>query len=102
MSDDDYVWVPERLLKRGWLLVPGEESRPCRAMIARYTFCRRPSAARLLRSRIDSTQGVWWHYCEEHLYGRVIRDGELMTRVHRDTEVARLHLSFIGVWEVSG
>lgn len=94
MSEDEYVWVPTRLLSLRWkLLADWEEPKACRRRLsgAGYVVCRRPSVARLWRPRYPKT-GTWWHYCEQHLYGREIHDGVLMSQVHRDSTVVQLHL----------
>jgi hypothetical protein len=67
-----YVWVPDE----GWRVNPSREEgllHRCRWGAGyRSKACGRPSVAALNRrrhvgrGRVDS----WWHYCEQHLYGR--------------------------------
>jgi hypothetical protein len=72
-----YGWVPDVEISSAspWELVTHEDAKPCRYTVANHETCKRPSVARLRRK----TQ--WWHYCEQHLYGRRIRAGVVESRV---------------------
>jgi hypothetical protein len=49
----------------------------CRADASRYTkMCGRPAVAALRRPH-GRTGYAWWAYCERHLYGRWLEDGQL-------------------------
>lgn len=77
------IWVPTREVPHGrrWELVAPETSRPCRFTVGpNRASCKRPSVARLNRSSFKDRVN-WWHYCEEHLFGKRIRGGQLETRV---------------------
>lgn len=63
-------------------LEPGEESRPCRFMEDRSS-CKAPSVAKMQRG-VSSSR--WWHYCNDHLYGRVLHDGKLWSLRLREVE----------------
>ncbi len=58
-----------------WRVVTGPECdlRRCRwgAGFGKRS-CRRPSVAKMNRGR---EREQWWHYCEDHLYGRIVVDG---------------------------
>lgn len=42
----------------------------------------------MLRSRPPSNN--WWHYCADHLYGRVVHDGQVWSlRLVPDLEATR-------------
>lgn len=74
--DHHYVWrdaTGPRTYAGEWaVLAPGEQPRPCRWG---RPSCKRPSVVRLLRG--TGRGRSWWHYCEEHLYGRVLAGGTL-------------------------
>lgn len=65
-----WAWVPDAETTHGldWQVISPEDARPCRFTTAHHQTCKRASVARLKRK----TQ--WWHYCEQHLYGRRIRN----------------------------
>lgn len=45
--------------------------------------CPRPAVARLNRGRRAPS---WWHYCEDHLYGRRIHNGRVeLLRMKKDS-----------------
>lgn len=82
-----WAWEPGG--GQGWrVLDEDEERRPCRhgAGPGRKA-CGRPSVAKLNRGRWSVQRGTtssWWHYCADHLYGRVLVDGVLYVRIlHR-------------------
>ena len=64
-----------------WRPVSPEESMPCRWMESRRS-CKRPSVAKLDRAR-NPQKRRWWHYCEDHMYGRVLVDGVIYSSVLR-------------------
>jgi hypothetical protein len=60
-----------------WVLAPnwkiGGEGRKCRML-----RCPNAAVAAMQRKRQTKFAGLvlnWWHYCEDHLYGRKIEDG---------------------------
>lgn len=62
-----YEWLPDD----AWAV--GGDGRTCRML-----HCGKPAVAKLKRSRRTARLGrhwTWWHYCEDHLYGRRIREG---------------------------
>lgn len=62
-----------------WRLVTGKV---CRFRSAwRGPACGRPSAAEFLRGW---NRPAWWAYCEQHLYGRWIEDGQVMQWIMRE------------------
>ena len=87
----EWVWVPEAGFGAGeWEVLEPETAKTCRYTIGRQR-CLNKSVARLNRSRIPKYQ-QWWHYCEDHMFGRRIRDGVVEHQVCRP----------IGVSDVSG
>ena len=69
----EWTWAPAG---DDWKLTAPEESRPCRWGAGYHKpACGRPSVAALRRG---FTRPSWWHYCEEHLYGRIIVDGQIL------------------------
>jgi len=70
------VWVPED--DGRWELVA-----PRRAKTCSRTECTKRSVARLNRRIRSSEPPIWWHYCEDHLYGRRFRDGVIEHQVLR-------------------
>lgn len=64
-----------------WRVVPADESKPCRYTVGPdKRTCKLPSAAKLDRGR---DRRNWWHYCENHLYGRMLVDGVIYSKVLR-------------------
>ncbi len=63
-----YVWVAAT----SWRVADAQEheGRKCRR-----PGCQRPPVAALLRSR------GWWLYCDWHLYGKRIVNGEVLNRI---------------------
>lgn len=84
-----WSWVPSREVpSRGrWELVDPQDARPCRFVAGpNRRSCKRPSVARLdrrigTRTYREQAGPNWWHYCERHLYGQRIYDGQLETQV---------------------
>lgn len=72
-----YEWVPEPgdgYL--AWRVVLPVDARPCRMLrVHGRKACGKPSVARMLRSQPPSDN--WWHYCGNHLYGRIVHDGRV-------------------------
>jgi hypothetical protein len=70
-----WEWHPEPTEGyHAWRVEPEGDGRRCRWQVARHQTCGAPLVARLLLS----TKGrYWWHYCGDHLYGRVIHDGRV-------------------------
>ena len=71
---------PETTLE--WRLASGKK---CRSRGGRGKACGRPCVAELNRVRYASYTRSdlrrlpsWWAYCEQHLYGRWIEDGQIM------------------------
>jgi hypothetical protein len=66
-------WVPEG---DDWKVGGGD--RKCRML-----RCQKPAVAALRRTRRNASKltpyptyiGQWWHYCEDHMYGRRINNG---------------------------
>lgn len=78
-----YVWTAEADPLQWIVVAPGNE-RTCRATTGpgRKT-CRQPSVAALNRGYQrwpEPNRPSWWHYCGEHLYGRILVDGALYYR----------------------
>ena len=74
-TKEEKVWLPEDSTWR----VAQDEERLCRSMkrvFGHNFYCKRPAVAALKR-RGRGGQGTWWHYCEEHLYGRRIHEGRV-------------------------
>jgi len=61
-----------------WKLATDEESREKKC---RRPGCQREPVAALMRSRWGSarneSRGVWWFYCDWHLYGRRLNKGRI-------------------------
>jgi hypothetical protein len=70
----EWVAEPETTGLR-WVIEAGGR---CRWGSPSRGYCRRPAVAKLDR-RPSSTDGraKWWRYCERHLYGRWIEDGQV-------------------------
>jgi hypothetical protein len=68
---------------------PGVESRRCRqtGVWTGRRVCGRPAVAELKRNHGSGTR--WWAYCERHLYGRWIEDGQILYWRLTETEVPR-------------
>lgn len=78
-----YVWTAE-FDPLHWIVVTPGDERPCRATTGpgRKT-CRQPSVAALNRGYQrwpNPNRPSWWHYCGEHLNGRILVDGVLYQR----------------------
>lgn len=71
----------ESLLASLVLLDPGEEPKRCRWSMADRRACGAPSVAKIDRASTRWTgeehRPRWWHYCRDHLFGRVLVDGVL-------------------------
>lgn len=85
-------WAPET--DDDWHTIEawGVEPRPCRYTVGpNHATCKKPSVAMLRRRHktIHNHFGTaWWHYCEDHLYGRCIVDGVIYHRVLRAVDQA--------------
>jgi hypothetical protein len=71
----EWVWVADR----DWEVSAGHK--------CRRTYCRELSAAILWRRTQQGRRP--WAYCSEHLYGRVIADGKVWVKVHRDSPIGK-------------
>jgi len=66
-----------------WVVLTDEDRPPCRAGAGpRLPACGRPSVAALHHhvergSAGTGSQDLWWAYCENHLYGHWIDDGQV-------------------------
>jgi hypothetical protein len=61
---------------KDWRLVSGKR---CRLASGHGKACGRPSVAELNRARRwRERSSNWWAYCERHLYGRWVEDGQVM------------------------
>lgn len=73
-----------------WVVVDGTNlgCKRCRWMMPTRRACGVPSVAafkRPHRSAHDHFGWRWWHYCEDHMYGRILHDGAVWTaRMVRD------------------
>lgn len=71
-----------------WRPLEPDVAKRCRRMTRRER-CPNQAVAelnrerRLWRMRGSVTRPAWWAYCSEHLYGRWIEDGQVMTWVLR-------------------
>lgn len=85
-----WEWVPEATDGfHAWRVVSTFDGalRPCRWRFGRES-CKAPAVAKLLRSQPPSNN--WWHYCADHLYGRVVHDGRVWSlRLVPDEEGTR-------------
>lgn len=70
---------------REWAAVPDEQWRVATPEDAvrtcRYRLCRGTPVAALNRGMWTSHHGKvdsWWLYCDQHLYGRWVEDGQVM------------------------
>lgn len=71
VSSGAYVWVPDRR----WTTEPEIiEGKRCR-MRGGGKNCQRAAVAALARSN------GWWCYCDRHLYGRRLENGQVEARV---------------------
>ena len=77
MEELGQVWVKERSWVR--LLTP----KRCRSMGKGYIVCGKSANYAFMRSN-----GLW-AYCEEHMYGRRIRDGIVEVSVSADSPAAK-------------
>jgi hypothetical protein len=77
----ELVAVPEDSLRGGleWRLATGMR---CRMLTAGHC-CKRPSVAEIDRGR---TRPQWWAYCESHMFGRWVENGQVMTWILREIE----------------
>jgi len=92
LTDDDVpegfvrFWVPCRTLPsdRAWEVINPADAKQCR-WVDGGQRCTAQSVARLDRTWRTSDQRDakprWWHYCEDHLYGRRIQDGEIWMQI---------------------
>jgi len=96
MSDEPRVWVEDR----NWRLVVGE--RRCRYVQGRVFRCPNMAVAELKREYSKRFVGCtvprrhvsWWAYCTDHMYGRRIEDGKILTDVHPDSPAAERGSTF--------
>lgn len=78
MDEKDWVWVRDTQWSK--LGVP----RRCRYIGGHpRTVCHNMASFALLRSN------GYWAYCEEHMYGRRIRDGIVEVQVYPDSPAAK-------------
>jgi hypothetical protein len=57
-----------------WQAVSGTDRR------CRRAHCKQTAVARLWRRHYRGRSGLggsWWYYCEEHCYGRLVRNGKV-------------------------
>lgn len=73
------VWVPDRRWTTEPEIIAG---RLCRMRLAGVP-CRRPAVAAIARGH-----GGWWCYCDRHLYGRKLEDGQVLAEVSADSPAA--------------
>lgn len=78
-----WAWKPERVSGAyAWRVV--DVPRQCRATSARGSErCTNESIAMLNRGWRD--QDRWWHYCADHLYGRIVYDGQVWSLALTET-----------------
>ena len=79
-ADIEWVWVPDR----DWR-VPSQ-----------YTRCRTSNTYPCWNSPVADLQRTdwkkrprWYAYCEQHMYGRRLRDGVVEVRVHPNSPAAK-------------
>lgn len=80
-----YLAVPDT----DWRVLPEERRHYfCRRMGAGHVMCTNFGVAELQRGRSSTRSRFgrsWWAYCADHLYGRWIEDGVVMSwRLERD------------------
>jgi len=77
------------VMDEGWR-AGGSSSHRCRYMLNGRS-CGAPSVARFNRPRHLKTgiRPTWWHYCADHMYGRWVENGVVMTWHVRDIEPSR-------------
>lgn len=73
MAAEDAVAVPEGA---DWRVLPKDSGKGCRAR-----GCNALAVAKLYRRGLN--RNSWWAYCGEHLYGRWVEDGRVMSWVRR-------------------
>lgn len=73
-ADNGLHWeaVPEA--NRDWRLVTGKG---CRLRTGTHIVCGQPAVAELNRGKCQGES--WWAYCADHLYGRWIENGQVMS-----------------------
>lgn len=64
-----WEWLPE---DDSWRI--GGNGRKCRMM-----GCRKQAVAMLRRKSSRNVEGIWWPYCTDHLYGRKIENGVILS-----------------------
>lgn len=65
-----------------WRLVE-VEGKKCRGSAGRrLASCGAPAVAELLRYEYG-TAGRWWAYCPDHMYGKWVEDGRVMSWITR-------------------
>lgn len=84
-APEGYHWVamPEPTSGyNAWRL--SDEGRRCRwGSSPGKPACRQPAVAKLNR-RTWRGDDRWWHYCEDHMYGRWVEDGQIWCWVLRE------------------
>ena len=79
-KESDYVWVKDT----GFELLPSTSTWKCRRMLASpRRMCPNRAVVALKRSN------GWWNYCEEHMYGRRIKNGIIEYLVANDSPAAK-------------
>lgn len=70
-----WAWVPAREIpgELRWELVQGSQAKQCRWTDQRVR-CTNLSVVRLNRAHTAAGHPRWWHYCEQHLFGRRINN----------------------------
>ena len=73
-ASPDFDDLPRQWVKEDdrWRVIGPDTHKRCRMM-----GCRRPAVAELLRGDKRKTGGRWWAYCEHHLFGRRIANGQV-------------------------
>ncbi len=76
MGELEFVWVEDP----SWRVLPAGHGKWCR-----FGKCSRPAVAALWRAmrRRGPAGGLWWPYCDLHLYGRRIQGDKVLVRVER-------------------
>lgn len=77
-----YVWVPTREIPcdNRWQIVEPDAAKQCRRT-DHGLRCEATSVVRLNRAFRNTDPPRWWHYCEQHMFGRRIVNGVVETEI---------------------
>lgn len=94
-------WEPQRI----WVVDPDwrvGSTRQCRTLTNRKR-CPNQAVAEFKRHTRQANVGyIWEPHCEEHLFGRRLHDGKILTNVHPDSPLAMKAALEHGIYELEG